>query len=157
MKLNNLGIDRNLTQNDFVNINVGFQLEHQIINQETKDCGWRFDKSNSMTKFFRQTSGMIGSNYVKNPSRYSALLKNKNDDNYCSLRSILAILHPSINSHPNRLSNYRQYFNELNIDGFDFSNGFRFSDAQNFEKLNNLSVNIFELGFHQDQLNGNIN
>ena len=147
---------QNLTQNDFVNINVRFQLEHQILNQETKDCGWRFDKSNSMTIYFRKTTDMIGSNNVKIPSRYSALLKNEIDDNYRFLRSILANLHPCVNSHPKRLSNHRQYFNELKIDGFDSSNEFRFSDALDFEKLNNLSVNIFELGFHQDQLYGNI-
>ena len=44
-----------------------------------------------------------------------------------------------------------EFFSELNIDSFDFSNGFRCSDVYKFEKLNNLSINIFELSFHSDQ------
>ena len=39
----------------------------------------------------------------------------------------------------------------MNIEGFGFFNGFSCSDIHNFEKLNNLSVNIFELNFYQDQ------
>ena len=39
----------------------------------------------------------------------------------------------------------------MNIDGFDFSNGFKCSDVHIFEKLNNLSININELGFYQDK------
>ena len=35
--------------------------------------------------------------------------------------------------------------------GFDFTNGFKSSDVQKFEKLNNLSINIFELNFYQDK------
>ena len=65
--------------------------------------------------------------------------------------SILASLYPCNNNHPNRVSNYRQYFNELNIQGFDFTNGFGCSDVHKFNELNNLSVNIFELNFYQDQ------
>ena len=34
-----LGINRFLTQNSIDFINVGFQLEHQILNQETMDSG----------------------------------------------------------------------------------------------------------------------
>ena len=39
----------------------------------------------------------------------------------------------------------------MNIEGLDFSNGFKCSDVHKFEKLNNLSINIFEFNFHQDQ------
>ena len=64
---------------------------------------------------------------------------------------ILASLHPGNDSHPNRVSNYRQYFNELNIQDFDFTNGFKCSDVHIIEKLNNLSISMFELNFYQDQ------
>ena len=59
--------------------------------------------------------------------------------------------HPFNNTHSYRVSSDRKYFNELNIQSFDFSNGFKCSDVYNFEKLGNLSNNIFDLGFHQDQ------
>ena len=35
--------------------------------------------------------------------------------------------------------------------GFDFSNGFNCDDMQKFEKLNNLSINMFEINFYQEQ------
>ena len=49
------------------------------------------------------------------------------------------------------MSNYRLYFNELNIQGFDLTNGFKCSDVHKFNELNKLSVTIFELNFYQDQ------
>ena len=50
-----------------------------------------------------------------------------------------------------RVTNYKQNFDESKIEGFDFTNGFKCSDVHNFEKLNNLFINIFELNFYQDQ------
>ena len=40
--------------------------------------------------------------------------------------------------------------NELNIESFDFTNGFKCSDVHRYNKLNNLSVKIYELDFYQD-------
>ena len=57
---------------------------------------------------------MNGSN-VKIPLRSSTILKTGNDDKNCVLRSLLANLHPCESNHPNRLSNYRQNFDEINI------------------------------------------
>ena len=75
----------------------------------------------------------------------------ENVDKYCFLWSLLIFLHPCNNNRPNRVSNYKHYFNESKIDGFDFTNGFKCSDVHKFFELNNLSVNIFELNFYQDQ------
>ena len=134
----NLNINHNLTQTDIDNINVVSSLEYQIQQQEMKDSGWRFDKINSMTIFFYKTNEMNGSNYVKIPLRSNAILNIENNDKYCFLWSILAYLRPCNNNHPNRVSNYRQYFNELNIQGFDFTNGFKCSDVHKFNELNNF-------------------
>ena len=147
----NLNINHNLTQTHIDNIDVKSPLEHQIQQLEMKDSGWRFDKINSMTVYFYKTNEMNGSNYVKIPLRSNAILNIENNDKYCFLGSILAYLHPCNNHHPNRVSNYRQYFNELNIQGFDFTNGFKCSDVHKFNELNKLSVIIFELNFYQDQ------
>ena len=85
--------------------------------------------------------------YVKISLRSNASITNKNNNKYCFLRSILAFLHPCENDHPNGDSNYKQYFYELNIEGFNFTNGFKCKDAHKFEY--NLSVNIIELKFYQ--------
>ena len=146
-----MNINHNLTQSNLDKINIISPLEFQIQQQELKDSGWRFDKLISMTIFFYKTTEMNGSYYIKIPLRSNAILKVENNDKYCFLWSILAYLYPCNNNHPNIVPNYKQYFNELNIQCFDFSKGFKCSDVHKFNELNNLSVNIFELAFYQDQ------
>ena len=53
--------------------------------------------------------------------------------------------------HPNRVSNYKQNFDELSNEGFDFTNEFKCCDMHRFEKLNILSINIFEINLYQDK------
>ena len=146
-----MNINHNLTETDNNIIDIKSPLEHQIQQQEMKDSGWRFDKINSMTVYFYKTGELNSSNDVKIPLRSKAILNNENNDKYCFLWSILVSLHPCSNNHPNRVSNYKQNFNELSIQGFDFTNGFKCSDVHKFNEINNLSVNIFELNFYQDQ------
>ena len=143
----NLNINNNLTESDIDNIDVMSQLEHQIQIQETNESGWIFDKINAMKISFYKTTELNGSSYVKIPLRSSAILNIQNNDEYCFIWSILASLHPCENSHPSRVNNYIQYFNKLNFQIFDFTNGFKCSDVQKFNELNNLSVNIYELNF----------
>ena len=146
-----LNINHNLTQTDINNNDVKSPLEHQIQQQEMKDSGWRFDKKNSLTVFFYKTDEFNGSNFVKFRLRSNSILNIENNDKYCFIWSILASLHPGKNNHPNRVSNYRQYFNEINIQDFDFTNGFKCIDVHKLNELNTLSINIFELNFYLDQ------
>ena len=148
---NNLNINNNLIENDIDKIDIKSQLEHQIHIQETKKSGWIFDEINSMKIRFYKTGELNGSSYVKIPLRSNALINIKNSDKYCFLWPTLAYLHPRENDHPNRVSSYKQYSDELNIEGFDFTNGFKCSDVHKFEKLKKLSINIFELNFYQDK------
>ena len=147
----NLNINHNLTQSDLDNIDVKSPLEHQIQQEEVKDYVWRFDKNNSIIIYFYQTGLMNGSNYIEIPLRSNAILNIATNVKDCFLLSILASLHPCNKIHPNRVSNYKHNSNELSIQGFDFTNGFKCSDVQIFNELSNLSVNIFESFFNQDQ------
>ena len=143
--------NHNLTQTDIDKIDIKSPLEHQIQQQEMKDRVWRFDKIIPMTIFFYKTGELSGSNYMKNPLRSNAVLNIEKNDKYCFLWSIIASLHPCINNHLKRVSNYKQYFNQSNIQGFDFINGFRCSDVHRFNELNDLPINMYELNFYQDQ------
>ena len=58
---------------------------------------------------------------MRNQLRSNAVLNFENNDKFCFIWSILASLQPCNNNHPNRFSNYRQYFDELNVGGFDFT------------------------------------
>ena len=145
-----MNINHKLTKNDIDKIDFIFQIEHQIQIQETKDSGWISDKTNSMTIRFFKTGELDGSSYVKILLRSNASIIIKNDDKYCFIWSILASLHPCENNHPNRRSIFKQFFDEIIIEDFGFSIGFKCSDVHIFEKLNNLSIKIFELNFYQD-------
>ena len=146
----NLNSSHNLTESDNKDIDVESQLEQQIQNQETQESEWNFDKINSMSITFYKTGDLNGSSYVKLLLRSSALISIKNDDKYCFLWSILAYIRPCEKYHVNRVSNYLQSSNELNIEGFDFTKGLKCSDVHNFERVISLSINIFELDFYQD-------
>ena len=141
----NLKINHNLTEFDIDKSDVRSQLEHQIQIEETKESGWMFDKINSMKISFYKTVQLNGASYVKIPLRSNAILNVQNKNKFCFVWSILASLHPCENNHPSRVNNYSQYFNDLNFQSFDFTNGFKCSDVHRFNELNNLSVNIYDL------------
>ena len=134
---------------------MGSELDAQIENLEMKDRCWRFCKIVTMTIYFYKTDELNGRSYVKIPLRSSAILNIENADNYCFLWSVLAHLYPCGNSdcHPNRISNYREYFNELKIVGLDFSIGFKTSDVSIIKKMKNLAINIVRLQFYQEGIN----
>ena len=144
----NLEVNQSLTWSDIEKYDLERKTNALIENLEMKDSGWRFCKITSMTIYFYKTDELDSSSYVKIPLRSSAILNIENDDNYCFLWSILAHLHPCENSHPNRVSNYRDYLNELKTDGLDFP--FKTSDVTKLEEMNNLAISIFELQFYQE-------
>ena len=103
-----MNLNINLTETDLDNIDTESPIKQQVQQQEMKDSGWRFDKSNSMIVYFWKTGELNGSNYVKVLLRSNAILTIENIDQYCFLWSILAYLHPCNKNYPNRASNYRQ-------------------------------------------------
>ena len=68
----------------------------------------------------------------------------KNFNSKCFVWSVLAALHPGAHD-PNRLSNYVDYENSLNISGLSFTLAVK--DVPKFEKQNlTISVNVLCLG-----------
>ena len=130
----NLKINHNLTESDLDKTDVRSPSEHQIQQQEMKDSSWEFDKNNSMIVYIFKTGEMNGRYYVKTPLRSNAILNIENNDKFCFLGSILAYLHPFIINDPNIVAKYRQYFNELNTQDFDFTNGFKCSDVHHLHQ-----------------------
>ena len=77
---------------------------------------------------------MNGSTYVKITLRGNVILSIEKDGKCCFLWSTLAYLHPCKNSNLKKVSNFKQCYNELNINGFDFSYGFKCNDVQKFNE-----------------------
>ena len=76
-----------------------------------------------MKLVFFKTTELKGSIYVKIRIS-STILIIENAHKYCFLWSILASLYPSNKSHSHRVSNDKQDFDELNVQGFDFTKEF---------------------------------
>ena len=148
-----LQVNQSLTWSDIEKYDLEKKTSALIENLQMKGSGWRFCKIVSMTIYLYKTDELNGSSYNKTPLRSSAILNIEIDDNYCFLWSILANLHPCEISHPNRVSNYRDYFNELKIDGLDFP--IKTSDVTKIERMNNLTINTFELKIYQEGINWN--
>ena len=147
----NLNINRNLTESDFDKFGIKSPLENQKQQQEMKYSGWRFDKITSMTVLFYKTGELNGSNYDKHPLRISAMKNIEKNDKYSFIWSILASFHHCKSIQSNRVSNHEQYFNQLIIQRFNFTIGYKCSDVHSFNEKNNLSIIIIELNFYQDQ------
>ena len=145
LKINRIITEYDIHKNDFKS-----QIEQQIQNQESMGSGWRFDRINSMTKYFIKTTELNGWSFVKISWKPSAVWNIQNDDSYCYIWSTLAHLHcltDSKNEQPKRKSKYRQNFDDLNIQGFDLTYWIIYSDDHKFHILNNLSKSTFKLKF----------
>ena len=115
-----------MTEKDIDAFDIKFPLEHQFQQQEIKNSGCGFDKNTSMTIYFYKTGEMKCRSHVKIPLRSAAILNIENHDENCFILSILAKLHTCKNNQPKRVSKYRQNFKELNVQGFDFTNEYKF-------------------------------
>ena len=110
-----MNINQNITESDNIDIDVISQLENQIQIQETKKGGWILDKNSTIKIRFYKTGGKNGLSFFETPLRSNVISNIENNDNYCFLWSILGSLHPCKSDHPNKVSNYREYFDEINI------------------------------------------
>ena len=66
----------------------------------------------------------------------------KNNDNKCFMWSISFALHPiDRKNHPDRVTKYKQYDNNLKFDDINFP--VKLDKIPKFEKLNNININVF--------------
>ena len=72
--------------------------------------------------------------------RCHGIVNIQNHDNMCFVWSVLASLHPS-DSHPERVSHYKQYVNELNLDGLKMP--MRLEEISKFERHNKIGICVF--------------
>lgn len=108
--------------------------------------GWIFDHIVRLDIKVGKYSPLVGSSYIPTPQKIAnpahKILNIRNTDNKCFLWCIVAKLHPrATTGHPERVSHYRPFENELNFKGIKFPVSIQ--DIEKFEKLNNISVNVF--------------
>ena len=76
-------IIHNSTQSEIDNNNIHWTLENSIQSVETQESGWNFQRINTKEISFYKSRELIGSSFVKSPSRNSAFITIKKDDNNC--------------------------------------------------------------------------
>jgi hypothetical protein len=108
--------------------------------------GWNFENNIHLDLIVVSHIPLRPSGYIPLPSKIRAkraIVNIVSDDNLCFLWCVLAHLYPPINN-ANRVSNYRKYTGEVNLDGIDMP--MRVSQISDFEKQNpSLAINVFAL------------
>jgi hypothetical protein len=128
------------------NLNAAFQEVHRALEEFIrKGSNWTVHKVICLEINTVQYSPIAGSSYMPLPRKIStshSVLNIKNVDQKCFLWSVLAALHPvSRDSHPERVSHYRQYENELSMNDINYP--VSLGKLEKFEKQNNISINVF--------------
>nr|XP_015922599.2 uncharacterized protein LOC107451117 [Parasteatoda tepidariorum] len=110
-----------------------------------RGSGWVLEEVNYLELNTSKYIPLSGSSYIPVPpeiAKKKAVLNIKNTDTKCFLWAILASLHPCNDSKSaNRVSKYREFEHELNLKGITFP--MKLNQISKFEKLNNLSINVF--------------
>ena len=81
-------------------------------------------------------------------SIYPLRIKQKKEsvDKICAFGSVLSFLFPTKLNQDSEAS-FENYFDELDIDGFDFSSVLRIENVPKVESKNILNNNVFKMGF----------
>ncbi|XP_074108432.1 uncharacterized protein LOC141533439 [Cotesia typhae] len=126
--------------------NVYHKLLKKVEEFNQKDSGWSLVEINNlvvtMSTFLPLQAGE--STYMQLPKdiQYKrAVLNIKNFDEYCFLWCIVAALYEPQTGHPERTTSYPHFSSVLNYEGIKIPVALR--DIPKFEKLNNLSINVY--------------
>jgi len=116
-------------------------------NFERDGSGWAIDEIVKMEVNSVEYVPLSGSSYVPLPAnilKKRAVLNIHNKDQKCFIWSILAALHPIPRTqNANQVSHYVQFETDLRTDNIKMP--MPLSSISHFEKMNNISVNVFGL------------
>ena len=99
--------------------NIYLNITNQIDNYERNGSGWVLFHLVNMDIHFHAFDPLRASSYIPMPKKFKFGYVNiKNDDQKCFLYSVLADIHPAADiKNAARVTNYKQYENELDMTG----------------------------------------
>ena len=112
------------------------EILEKISIYQMNGSAWYFKEVTSLEIHIVDYKPIKGSSYIPLPDiimRKKAIINMENKDNKCFLWSILRYLHP-IEKHKTRLTDIRNYENDLNFKGIDFP--VKLKDIPKFENQN---------------------
>ena len=119
-------------------------LKARLDSYQKEGSGWVFNQTLGLYLNVHKYDPLKASSYIDLPpiiKNKQACINPKNKDQKCFMWSILAQIHPTI-VHPERISNYKNYENELNFNGIPFP--VEIKNIGKFEKQNpDISINCF--------------
>lgn len=121
---------------DWLKKNVVSTIMSTVDSLQENGSGWALLEIRGMDVTYNKHSGFNANSYVPLPATIKnkhAIVNVKNEDEMCFVWAILSALF-SATSHVDRVSNYKQYEHELNLENIKFP--VSISDIDLFEKNN---------------------
>lgn len=121
------------------------KLETELSELETKKSGWQLAAIYGLRLKINKYSPMRGGSYIPLPPKIKnkkACLNVVNDDEYCFKYAVLGEF-VRANRHPDRVAAYKPFMNQYKFDCIQYPPTLK--DVRVFEKVNNISINIFIL------------
>ncbi|KAI8435637.1 hypothetical protein MSG28_003902 [Choristoneura fumiferana] len=113
---------------------------------QERDSGWAITEVLNLEVNINKFSPLKGSSYIPLPKWIQlkhACINIKNTDNACFFWAVTSALHPAVKN-SDRVSSYPHYEKVLNTQGIECP--IALADIKKFEVLNNISINVFEVG-----------
>ncbi|XP_043469797.1 uncharacterized protein LOC122503358 [Leptopilina heterotoma] len=130
---------------DWFNENIKQPILRSVEEFHAKGSNWNLQSIIRLEVNVNKYNPMRASSYIDLPSqikRKKACINVQNKDNECFKWAVLSALHPNV-VRSDRVSNYKEFENELNFDGIDFP--VTLKNVPKFEKLNDISINVYGL------------
>lgn len=141
----NFVLDRGTDLKTWYTDTVVESIMHKLEEFNESSSGWSLHRILSLEININKVEMGNGATYVKLPK---SILKKKacvnilNNDNACFAWAVVSAIYP-VEKNSGRTSGYPHYSQVLNLDGIEFP--VTLPQISRFEKLNNISVNVFAL------------
>ncbi|XP_045477928.1 uncharacterized protein LOC123683076 [Harmonia axyridis] len=143
--------DTNITE--WFNKNVLVPILKELEEFQERDSGWALVNVVNLGVNINKFTPQLGSSYIKLPPQIrdkNACINIKNKDEACFAWAVTSALHP-VEMHPERISKYPHYSKVLKLKGIQFP--MTMKQIPNFEKQNQISINVYVLKKEQDVFN----
>lgn len=121
------------------------KIEAKLSEFQERDSGWTLFEILYLKININVYSPIFGGTYIELPKdikNKGAIINIKNNDNYCFLWAVVSALFP-VDKNSNQLSSYPHFHSVLKYEGIHFP--MQLKDVSKFEKMNNLSINVYSL------------
>ncbi|CAG9836230.1 unnamed protein product [Diabrotica balteata] len=138
-------IDKSTNLNEWFYEHIVDFILNKLSEFQERDSGWALSKVISLEININKYEIGNGSSYIQLPQQIinkKACVNVRNFDEACFYWSIVSALHPA-NQSVNRISSYPHYSQVLNLEGLEIP--IKFNKIAVFEKLNNISINVYGL------------